>query len=91
VTLFQVVILAGLFLFLVYRLLLRSERKKWNNGICSECNNGYWKSFDMDSQGGTGYECTNCNEHIWIDFPTHMLGDSVDELADDAIVIIKEW
>ncbi len=43
-----------------------SEDKAWNNGVCP-CEKGFWKSFDMDSQGGVGYKCTDlkCNNVIW--------------------------
>jgi hypothetical protein len=43
------------------------ERCRWNNGVCP-CGKGFWKSFDMDSSGATGYHCTDygCNRHIWI-------------------------
>lgn len=81
-------------LILIFALIMRiqflSERKRWNNGICANCNNGYWKSFDMDSQGGTGYKCTNCNAHVWLDYATwrHQSVD-VDEIKD-AIIITEE-
>lgn len=42
-----------------------SENKEWNNGICSECENGFYKSFDMDSSGSVGFSCTNCGNTIW--------------------------
>lgn len=41
------------------------DKKNWNNGICPNCNKGFWKSFDMDSQGGIGYTCTNCGSTHW--------------------------
>ena len=34
----------------------RSEKKSWNNGICSECGTS-WRQFDTDSQGGRMYKC----------------------------------
>lgn len=39
------------------------SKKQWNNGKC-KCG-GDWKYFDTDSQGGDGYECTNCGKVIW--------------------------
>lgn len=46
-----------------------SERKKFNNGICSKCNT-QWIYVETDSQGGRWYRC-NCeaNNIIWITFP----------------------
>lgn len=44
-----------------------SEKKDWNHGFCSECNEP-WESFDRDSQGGRGYKC-GCGKHIWISYP----------------------
>lgn len=39
------------------------EKKKWNNGHCSQCGSK-WKMFSKDSQGGRMYKCGNghyCN------------------------------
>lgn len=44
-----------------------NEIKKWNNGNCIKCGTPVTR-FDMDSQGGRGYKCTNCDFHFWIDF-----------------------
>lgn len=35
-----------------------NEKKKWNNGICPICNEP-WYCFDVDSQGGRMYKCSN--------------------------------
>jgi hypothetical protein len=35
-----------------------SEKRKWNNGVCSKCKE-QWVLFDVDSQGGRMYKC-NC-------------------------------
>lgn len=51
-------------MFVAYRL----EKSDWNNGACS-CEKGWWRSFDMDSQGGRGYKCTHCRKVIWITYP----------------------
>lgn len=40
------------------------ERKEWNSGFC-KCG-GIWELFDVDSQGGRGYNCPKCNSYIWI-------------------------
>lgn len=43
-----------------------SENKVWNNGACP-CGKGFWVHFDMNSQGGHGYKCSepNCKTYIW--------------------------
>jgi len=33
----------------------RSEKKRWNNGVCKETGKP-WEYFDTDSQGGRGYK-----------------------------------
>jgi DNA-directed RNA polymerase subunit RPC12/RpoP len=42
----------------------RDEYKQYNNGICLKCGNEI-ESFDMDSQGGTGWVCRLCNRYFW--------------------------
>jgi len=44
----------------------RREQHEWNNGKC-ECG-GLWEYFDTDSQGGRGYKCPECDNHIWISY-----------------------
>ena len=34
------------------------EKKNWNNGNCPICNEP-WRCFDVDSQGGRMYKCSN--------------------------------
>lgn len=34
----------------------RSEKNKWNGGVCAECGT-QWNQFDTDSQGGRMYKC----------------------------------
>jgi hypothetical protein len=41
------------------------DKHTYNNGICRKCG-GKVRCFDVDSQGGMGYACDNCNEHFWI-------------------------
>lgn len=57
-------ILGALFAYARHR-----EKILWNKGACF-CGTGFWVSFDMDSQGGIGYKCSNprCNQHIWISY-----------------------
>jgi len=40
------------------------EYKEYNNGICTKCG-GHLRSFDMDSQGGTGWNCIRCGYSFW--------------------------
>ncbi len=44
----------------------RLEYKDWNYGIC-RTNGLSWKCFDVDSQGGRGYNAGS--ECIWISYP----------------------
>jgi hypothetical protein len=42
-----------------------SEKKRWNNGVCS-VNGIPWEHFDTDSQGGRGYKA---DEHyMWASY-----------------------
>ena len=43
-----------------------NDKKKWNNGIC-EASGQPWVCFDMDSQGGRGYNDGEGNI-IWISY-----------------------
>ena len=45
----------------------RMDKKDWNHGFCPKCNIR-WRCFSFDSQGGRGYKCPECNEHIWISY-----------------------
>ena len=42
----------------------RAERKQWNKGACP-CGKGFWRAFDRDSSGATGYKCIACENIIW--------------------------
>lgn len=44
------------------------ERKAWNKGQCNICTFP-WEKFDVDSHGGRGYTCSNCNNNVWISYP----------------------
>jgi len=37
------------------------EAKEWNGGVCAACGQP-WKCFNVDSQGGRGYSCSN--DHV---------------------------
>ena len=41
----------------------KKEIKEFNKGSC-QCG-GKFKTFDMDSQGGTGWKCQKCNKYMW--------------------------
>lgn len=43
------------------------ERKGFNNGICPKCGKQL-KFFDMDSHGGRGYCCRNCDYYTWVSY-----------------------
>jgi len=51
-----------------------NEKREWNNGICPHCG-GKWKCFDMDSQGGRGYNCNLCNKYTWISYWVDSAGE----------------
>lgn len=40
-----------------------TEIKRYNKGRC-RCGGNY-KQFDIDSQGGIGWECDKCGGYIW--------------------------
>lgn len=44
-----------------------AENKDWNNGACTKCSTGWWKSFDVASDGSVGYKCVNpgCSGVTW--------------------------
>jgi hypothetical protein len=89
-----------IFLILAYILFARyqflAERKLWNYGICPKCNNGFWKSFDTDSQGATGCRCTNpnCDNGTWFDYATWrhdtVVSDVDMEDVKGVVIIIEE-
>lgn len=39
---------------------IRSDKKKFNNGTCPNCNVGKWKVYHVDQGGCRGYECDHC-------------------------------
>ena len=45
-----------------------TQFKEWNNGICPHCKKSNWISFDTDSSGATGYNCSNCEKYTWINY-----------------------
>lgn len=49
-------------------LCILSDKKSYNNGICSHCGKEL-RYFDTDSQGARGYCCDGCNNFIWISWP----------------------
>ena len=49
------------------RLARQKEKVLWNGGFCPQCYRE-WRSFDTDSQGGRGYKCDACGQHIWISY-----------------------
>ena len=66
-----VVICALLISFIIFggMIVKKSEKKRWNNGICKECGLK-WIHFDTDSQGGRMYRCDNwhyCNVSYNVD------------------------
>ncbi len=64
--------LAILFMAIAGAIITRNfEKKNWNNGRCSICNQE-WKSFDTDSQGGIGFNCGCKYRHIWISYKSVM-------------------
>lgn len=40
----------------------------FNKGVCKKCG-GKVHCFDMDSQGGRGYSCNECDHSFWISYP----------------------
>lgn len=43
------------------------ERKNFNNGMCPKCGKQL-RFFDIDSQGGRGYCCNDCNYYTWVSY-----------------------
>jgi len=44
-----------------------NEIRWWNKGVCPTCKVN-WQVFDYDSQGGRGYVCKICEDHIWVSY-----------------------
>ncbi len=43
------------------------EKRIWNGGFHAKCW-GPWVSFDVDSQGGRGYNCATCGKSMWVSY-----------------------
>lgn len=52
-----------LFILAVILYFRHQELKEFNHGHC-KCG-GSLKTFDMDSQGGTGWKCNCCGNGMW--------------------------
>jgi hypothetical protein len=46
-----------------------SEKERFNNGRCPECNNDF-EFIGYDSQGGRGYCCRKCEHFTWVSYPS---------------------
>jgi len=49
----------------------RSEKKKWNKGLCPDCgSNLVLNGWMIDSQGGRGWACpkSGCGYKAWISY-----------------------
>jgi len=59
-----VLLLAGLIIFA-----RRNEKKKWNNGVCLDCEvNLTLPAIMVDSQGGRGWTCPKCGRTVWVSY-----------------------
>ena len=69
------------FIVLVSTVGISADALDWNHGVCKK--NGLpWKSFDMDSQGGRGYNAGD--ETIWISWPVdHNFTKKVCDFLED--------
>jgi len=67
-TIFGLSLLTVMFIGGIYTKIL--EDKEWNNGVCFNCKSGFYKSFDMASDGSVGFSCTNCNYTTWQSYNT---------------------
>ena len=47
--------------------MVRSEKKKYNNGKCPKCNHK-WRAFDEDHTGAIGLICDECGNVMWLDW-----------------------
>lgn len=63
----DILVLIGLLVLLVVPpyFQYRWEKRQWNDGTCPKCGTP-WRSFDMDSQGGRGYNCETRCSSMWI-------------------------
>ena len=60
-----VVVVVTVLLVCVIPLGYFSEKRHWNEGVCPECG-GFFRYFDIDSQGGRGYKCPDCGSVTWV-------------------------
>jgi hypothetical protein len=44
------------------------EYKDFNKGVCPKCGKK-WKTYCMNSQGGRGYCCPDCDQWAWVSYP----------------------
>ena len=62
-----IIFFIGLLIIGCDKLYKRADNVAYNNGICTECNNGYWKySQAIGTRYGTKYIyfCDNCNANL---------------------------
>ena len=45
------------------------EKKKWNDGNCTDCQDGVWVQYDKDSSGARMYKCDVCRSSCDISWP----------------------
>lgn len=59
----------GLLIFMAVIALLgiHMEELNYNHGICPHCERKL-KQFDVDSQGGRGYNCDHCGYVTWVSY-----------------------
>ena len=64
--------LGGVTFFIIIIFLARhSEKKKWNNGVCPNCETDLvLNAWMLDSQGGRGWTCPkiDCNYTAWVSY-----------------------
>lgn len=46
---------------------IKSEKKDWNKGFCPKCG-GRWRCYGTTFGGDRGYDCTECDNGIWISY-----------------------
>ena len=63
----KALVVSAVFTIVAFLVSYFMDKKDWNNGVCT-CGKGFWKSFDVDSSGATGYSCTECDNTIWLGF-----------------------
>lgn len=45
------------------------ENNAFNNGICPKCGHEF-RNFGIDSYGGRGYKCDDCQHTVWVSYNT---------------------